>query len=555
MLFAGALESATVGLLVPLLSTLTSTEQAPGPLERWLPFLGDLERGQRVLALSIGILGIVVVKNLVGYAAVRVAGHLRRGMLVELRRLLLDRLLRAPMSIIENKTTGEISGAFLVEAGRANRALDYALTLAQRGIVAGGYAVAITLISLRLTAATLLLGVLLGFASVVLSRRSLRIGRDLVSSNAALGREVSESVGGLRVVRATAGQSARHASFARANEAHADADIAASVATQRAQATTETLGVAGAMGLTAAAYGMWISTGVVGLSHFLAFGFGLLRLLPALNQLYGMHTAVTSFAGSMEKVLGWLDLPSFPERPFGSRTDVTVREGVTFEGVSYLYPNGHPALRDVSFSILAGETVAILGPSGSGKTTLASLLLRLREPTRGAIRFDGVDYWDFAPESFHRGVAFVEQEPFMFNGSIAENIAYGAPWVGTAEVRDALSRVHMDEVIDRLPQGLDTILGERGATLSGGQRQRLAIARAIVRNPSLLILDEPTSALDAVTEQEVMAAIEAASAQRTTIIITHRLSTVSKAHRVVKLSAGAVEGVTVRDGERHAEAV
>jgi ABC-type multidrug transport system fused ATPase/permease subunit len=175
------------------------------------------------------------------------------------------------------------------------------------------------------------------------------------------------------------------------------------------------------------------------------------------------------------------------------------------------------------------------------------LLLRLREPTAGTIAFDGVSHWDFSPESFHRAVALVEQEPFMFNCSIADNVAYGASWVTRADIEAAIQKVQLADVVQRLPEGYDTVLGERGATLSGGQRQRLAIARAIVRNPALLVLDEPTSALDSVTEKEVVAAIDAASAGRTTIIITHRPSTVEHATRVVRLARGGVEGVDVRE--------
>jgi ATP-binding cassette subfamily B protein len=246
-------------------------------------------------------------------------------------------------------------------------------------------------------------------------------------------------------------------------------------------------------------------------------------------------------------MIAWLDLPSYPARPFGSRKLDELRSGIRVVGLSYAYAEGQPVLRDLSFELRAGETVAILGSSGSGKTTFANLLLRLREPAAGTIEFDGISHWEFSAESFHRAVALVEQEPFMFNCSIAENVAYGAPWVSRADVESAIQKVQLADVIRRLPEGYDTVLGERGATLSGGQRQRLAIARAIVRNPALLVLDEPTSALDSETEKEVVAAIDAASAGRTTIIITHRPSTVEHAGRVVRLSRGGLERVEVRE--------
>jgi ABC-type multidrug transport system fused ATPase/permease subunit len=246
-------------------------------------------------------------------------------------------------------------------------------------------------------------------------------------------------------------------------------------------------------------------------------------------------------------MLRWLDLPQYPTRPFGTQTITKIAHGLTFENVSFEYGDGRKTLDGISFEIKAGETVAILGSSGSGKTTLASLLLRLREPSHGTIRFDGIDHWEFDPKCLHRVVALVEQDAFMFNASIAENVLYGAPWLTRADAEHALHQVHLWDVVSKLPDGIDTVLGERGATLSGGQRQRLAIARAIVREPALLILDEPTSALDATTEKEVMAAIDAVSSGRTTIIITHRLSTVENARRIVRLAGGTVERVDVVD--------
>lgn len=547
MLVAGALESASFGLLVPLLATVTGGASSDDAISRYVPSVAALPPGARVLVLCAGILLLFMVKNGVGFLSVREAAWMRRRALEELRRQMLDRLLGAPPSLLEKMTTGEISGAFLVEAGRANRALEYALALGQRAIIAGGYAAAILWISPQLTLATLVLGVMLGVITLVISRRSLKHGRELVIANAELGREVSETVGGLRVLRVTASQEERARSFARANVAHANADVAMSFTTHRMTASTEMLGITGAMGLTAVAHALWISTGALQVSQFLAFGFGLLRLLPAVNQVNGMHTAVSSLAGSIEGMLRWLDLPRYPNRPFGTQKLETLERGITFEDVSFEYEEGRPALDGVSFEIKAGETVAILGSSGSGKTTLVSLLLRLREPSRGEIRFDGVEHWQFEPKSFHHVVAFVEQDPFMFSCSIAENVSYGAPWIQPADIERALRQVQLWDVVAKLPKGVNTVLGERGATLSGGQRQRLAIARAIVREPSLLILDEPTSALDAATEKEVMAAMDAVTVGRTTIIVTHRPSTVEKAHRVVRLAGGRVESVEVAE--------
>jgi ABC-type multidrug transport system fused ATPase/permease subunit len=295
------------------------------------------------------------------------------------------------------------------------------------------------------------------------------------------------------------------------------------------------------MGLTAIAHWLLLGPGTLDVPSFLAFGFSLMRLLPALNQVYAGHAYITPLLASLESVTRWLDLPRFPSRPFGKLVASELKQGIEFENVSLTYGNGAVALRDFSFFLPAGETLAILGASGSGKSSLASLVLRLREPTSGRILFDGVDHRDFDAESFSRTVAFVEQDPFLFNLSIAENVVCGRTGIERAAVLESLRVVRLAEVVERLPQGVDTVLAERGATLSGGQRQRLAIARAVVGNPHVLVLDEPTSALDPDTEQEVVKAIDAASVGRTTIIITHRVSTVEHATRRLHLADGRIE--------------
>lgn len=544
MLGAGVLEGATIAMLMPLLAILTGGA-GTGGVFRLLPGVAELPRSTQIVLFTGGIFLLVAVKNVVAALGAAGACKLRASALIYMRKQLLDGLLHAPPARLESQTTGEISAAF-VEAVRVNRALDYLLALIQRAIMALSYVAALVVLSWQLTIVTLGLGMVLGLASRALNRRTLRIGRVLASANLSLGREIAETANGWRVIRTTAAEAERERSFDKWNRGQATAEVDTSLSQTVLGGATETLGVAGAMGITALAYAIWMSPGTMDVSRFMAFAFALLRLLPAVNQVYGLHSAVTAFTGSIENTLNWLELPRYPTRRFGTRSFDSLKRGVTFENVSFAYKEGQPALTDVSFELRAGETAAVLGSSGSGKSTLASLLVRLREPQSGRILFDGVDHWDFSPEEFHRAVALVEQDPFLFNVSIAENVAIGAPSVSREEVLNALRRVQLGPLIDSLPDGIDTVVGERGATLSGGQRQRMAIARAIVRDPKILILDEPTSALDAETEQEVVAAITAASAGRTTIIITHRPSTVEHATCKLRLAHGRLESVEER---------
>jgi ATP-binding cassette subfamily B protein len=213
--------------------------------------------------------------------------------------------------------------------------------------------------------------------------------------------------------------------------------------------------------------------------------------------------------------------------------------------VTFRYPSRleATALDDFSLGVKPGEKIAIVGPSGAGKTTVFQLLLRFYDPESGRIAFDGIDLRDLAPEELRRRIGLVAQDPVIFSTTALENIRYGRPEATDAEIRAAARAAHADEFLERLPQGYDTFLGERGVRLSGGQRQRIAIARAILRNPALLLLDEATSALDAESERVVQKALDEIMQDRTTIVIAHRLATVLKCDRILVLDHGRADAI------------
>jgi ATP-binding cassette subfamily B protein/subfamily B ATP-binding cassette protein MsbA len=282
------------------------------------------------------------------------------------------------------------------------------------------------------------------------------------------------------------------------------------------------------------------------LDHQLTLG-GLLVFLASLGSLQeqvhsfsGIAPALREASASARRVMEVLDAePEVADAP-DARPLADVRGHVQIEGVTFGYEEGRAVLRDVALEARPGETVAIVGPTGAGKSTLVSLVPRFFDPWSGTVRLDGVDLREATVHSVRAQVAIVLQEAFLFPMSVADNIAYGRPGASHTEIEDAARAANAHEFISALPQGYDTVLGERGATLSGGERQRISIARALLRDAPVLILDEPTSALDAHTEHLILQALERLMAGRTTLLIAHRLSTIRGADRIVVLHEGRV---------------
>jgi ATP-binding cassette subfamily B protein/subfamily B ATP-binding cassette protein MsbA len=273
-----------------------------------------------------------------------------------------------------------------------------------------------------------------------------------------------------------------------------------------------------------------------------------LVFLSYLGSLYGplqslMYTPSTIQAagGGARRVLEIFRTErEVQDRPGAMPMPGRARGHVRFEDVTVGYEAGRPVLREVSLEALPGQTVAVVGPTGAGKTTLVSLVARFFDPWSGRVTLDGRDVRDVRLAGLREQLSFVLQEPFLFPISVAENIAYGRPDATRAQVEAAARAANAHEFIHALPEGYDTVIGERGATLSGGQRQRLSIARALLRDAPVLILDEPTSALDAETESLIVEALQRLEAGRTTLIIAHRLSTIRAASKIVVLKDGEI---------------
>ncbi len=350
---------------------------------------------------------------------------------------------------------------------------------------------------------------------------------------------IEENVGGIRVVQAFANEAHERRLFADDNAKYRETKLEA----YRLMAAGMSLNYLG-MRLTQMLVligGAWfVVKGDLTAGGFVGF---LLLVGVSFRPVEKINGVIETYPKGIAGFRRYLDLlataPDIADRP-GAMDVPALRGDIRFEGVSFAYSTGGPVLRDVSLDVRAGETVAFVGPSGAGKTTVLSLLPRFYDPTAGRITVDGMDLRDLTLASLRRQIGIVQQDVFLFGGTMRENIAYGRLDASDEAVMEAARRARLDGVIAALPKGLDTEIGERGVRLSGGQKQRLAIARIFLKNPPILILDEATSALDTETERAIQASLAELSEGRTTLVIAHRLATIRDADRIVVVADGRV---------------
>ncbi|BAY34031.1 ABC transporter-like protein [Nostoc carneum NIES-2107] len=283
-----------------------------------------------------------------------------------------------------------------------------------------------------------------------------------------------------------------------------------------------------------------LTTGLMKVASLLTFFFILFRLVPMIQDLNGVVAFLNTQAGAVENIKQLLTPEDKDYFQNGKIQFPGLKQGIDIVSVDFGYEPNNLVLHNITLSIEQGQMIALVGETGGGKSTLADLIPRFHDPVQGQILIDGVDLRDFEINSLRRKMAIVSQKTFIFNTSIRNNIAYGTPNATDQEIREAARQAHALEFIEKLPGGFNTILGADGIQLSGGQQQRIAIARALVRKPEILVLDEATSALDAITQQTIQEFLESYAVGRTVIVIAHRLSTIAQADKVVVLEKGRI---------------
>ena len=461
----------------------------------------------------------------------------------DLRKAVFAKVLKLDAAFFEATRTGEVISRLTTDTTLLQGVVASTLPIAIRNLllIAGG------IVMLLATSPKLTILVLAGVPLVLLPvlwlgrrvRRLSRLSQDRVADVAA---NVDEVVHGIRTVQAFCHEAADRHTYG----AHVDAVF--HTATRRARLSAMLAG--GVMLFTFGAIGivLWFGgRGVLAgemtggdLSAFVFFAVLVAGSIGALSEVAGELMRAAGAAERLTELLAASPAVTSPAKPVS--LPLRAASALAFEQCGFSYPSRPEArvLKEFDLTIEAGEQVAIVGPSGAGKSTVMQLLLRFYDPQVGRIRLDGVDLRDADLRALRERIALVPQDPVIFATSAYENIRFGREDVKHDAVRRAAEAAHALEFLDRLPNGLDTNLGERGVRLSGGQRQRIAIARALVRDPSLLLLDEATSALDAESERAVQLALQELMAGRTTLVIAHRLATVRKVDRIIVLQDGHI---------------
>ncbi len=516
----------------------------PGPLRafarRWILDVSPLVALER---LCVFLLVTLLLKNLADYAQAFLMVSIEQAAIRDLRGRLFDHLHLLPMSFFDSRRTGMLVSRVTndLEYLRASLAAGISNLVKDSLTLAACLAwVFIASWKLALVSLVILPPVAIALVSIgrAMRRRSGR-AQDRMGDVTSI---LQETIVGARIVKAFGMERYESERFGRANEAFFRAFVRLRRVSAAARPVSEYAVIVVAVAM------LWFGGREIFERHgmapqqFVLFVTALLSTISPLKSLSEVNANVQQGVAAAERVFDLLDTPAAMTDAPGARTLPPFHRTVRYEHVTFAYRPGEPVLEDVSFDLRAGEVVALVGSSGAGKSTAMDLLARFHDPVAGRITWDGMDLRDGSLASLRAQLGMVTQETILFHDTVRANNGYGRPGAPQDDIEAAARAAFAHDWIMRMPQGYDTVVGERGARLSGGERQRLAIARALLRNPPILLLDEATSALDTESERMVQAALDRLMKDRTVLVIAHRLSTVQHADRIVVLERGRLVG-------------
>jgi subfamily B ATP-binding cassette protein MsbA len=523
------LEAFVEGLVRPLVAGLTPTQAA----------------ARLIVVLVIGLL----LKNTLSYLSSQITVRAQEGLVRELRIRLFDHLLTLELGFFQRTRAGQVISVMMADVDQTKTVITASLvSLFQNLVVVAVTLVVLSQISLRLTLFTLAFVPLLVVLLQRLVRRLRRHARARSKERGEVTATVAERIGAIRLIRSYGEEARESAAFRTQTDRYRKQVIR----TQRFSSLTSPVTEVFSGFLVILIIWATTSPGLLGLGAPLApatiivFLMASLRLTSPLKTISGFPATMAVALGAAERIFEVLDEPPTEVDQPGEGEARFERE-IVFDRVGFRYGDGDPVLGGISLTIPKGKVVALVGPSGAGKTTLADLLPRFHDPTEGRILLDDVPLTRLKRRSLRALMGVVSQDTVLLNNTVFANIAYGSPDATRERVEAAAEAANAAGFIRQLPQGFDTVLGERGTRLSGGQRQRIAIARALLRDPPILILDEATSALDTESERLVQQAIDRLMQDRTVLVIAHRLATVRDADEIVVLDEGRIVQLGTHD--------
>ena len=486
------------------------------------------------------IILIFLVRGIATFISTYAISWVGNMLVMDLRNEMFRKLLALPTRYYDDHATGNLISKLTYDVTQVTTAATTVVTVAVRdSIVLVGLLGWLFYLNWKLTLLSLLMAPVIALIISTISKRMRNSSRDAQKAMGDITQVIEESVGAHKVVKLFGGQQYEGQRFSEQNNwmrRHAMKQAAAGAA------NVPIVQIVAAVALAAVVYLATLQSNAdeITVGGFVSFIMAMLMLTAPLKRLTGVSEYLQRGLAASESVFSLLDTES--ETDSGTETIGRVRGELQFNNVQFSYiQNARPALQNISLHIRAGENIALVGASGGGKTTMANLVPRFYSPTSGAILLDGHDLSNLTLSSLRANIALVSQEVVLFNDTVAANIAYGQMReVPESEIIAAAKAAHAMEFISEWPQGLYTLVGERGIKLSGGQRQRIAIARAILKDAPILILDEATSALDSESERHVQAALETLMQGRTSLVIAHRLSTIEKADRIVVMQKGEI---------------
>lgn len=539
MIVTGLLEGGTILLLGPIFDKLSAGKAGPSLL-KFLPF--GMPTDLQVIAFL--LVGLTLAKGVAEYFSSYSMSYIGQSVITDVRSALYDHIIRQPASFFAKRPTNELTAHLMSDAALVERAVSDTLRDCLRESVSLVVYLALLFnVNWRLSSMILLLAPPVAYLTTSFNRRLRRYVNSRQQSGAEMLDAAQEAISSQRVVKAFGMEAYESRRFRDVARKQMGDQMRAMRIYFLSPIVLETLGIVAVAGMLIYAQRS-ITIGQMTLGGFAMFLVAMFKAYDPIRRLSRLQHDLQQGLASSARIFQVMD----EQMEMRDKPDAVELEGfaraLEFRNVSFSYGAGFdlPVLRDVSFSVRAGEMIAVVGQSGAGKSTLMNLIPRFYDVTAGKVLIDGHDVRDVKLASLRRQIAVVTQEVHLFNDTVRTNIAYGAYGRNDSDdaIRTATGAALADEFINKLPDGYDTVVGERGLILSGGQRQRIAIARAILKDAPILILDEATSALDTESEMLVQQALNNLMTGRTTIVIAHRLSTIRRADRIIVMDAGRI---------------